>query len=183
MPLLNTGVSAGVPVANQATGVSLSAVNDYAYILISNAAPTPGPDSQGVLTCAGPFTGNPQIALEKVISPADFNAGNWTALQGAVPRTTGVILSGNTFTLIQGTSIDFTLPSVQGFYAVRVRLNTLPTGNSVLVTGSTFAVLNAVSNPSEIALLQQLNLNMLAVALALSDMNGTNYLEAVGGSF
>jgi hypothetical protein len=179
-------------------GVSLSSINDYAFIILSNAAPTPGPDSQGVLTAAGNFTGVPQLTFEKVISPFDFQAasaaqgnnallfgfgGNWTSMLGVVPRNTGTTLSGATVTLTAGSSIDFTLPQIQGFYAVRARLSVAPTpGTSVLVTGNTFPVLNATSNPAEIAALQQLTTQLLAFNLWASDQANTDYLAGATGA-
>src|ERR1700720_547371 len=118
MPILTNGVSGGVAVTGQNTGVALQILNDYGYIIISNAAPGQGPDTQGVLTISGTYSTGGQITFEKGISPRDFTANNWTALMGVISRVTGATIAGNTFPLGATQSNDFSLPNVQGLYAL-----------------------------------------------------------------
>lgn len=186
MPLLLNGVSGGVPVSNQVNGVAMTLLNDYGYILPSNNAPTQGPDTQGVLTLsaglAGGYLGSPVVAFEKCIGPGDFANNNWTALLGLIPRTTSTQIGGNTFTLAANQSIDFTVPSVQGFYAIRTRLLTLPLSGSVVVSGSTFAAVAGALNPSEQALFNQFNQLQFAQCLAECDSASADYLAMATGS-
>ena len=186
MPILTAGVSGGVAVTNQPNGVSLSLVNDYGFVIISNAAPQQGPDTQGVLTIspglAGGYTGSPVVAFEKVISSQDFTANNWTALLGVVPRTGSTQLASNTFTLAANQSVDFTLPSVQGFYAVRARLAVIPTSGILVVSGSTFAGVAGALNPAEQALLNQLNFLQFAETIASCDQTSSDYMQMAQGA-
>lgn len=185
MGILNTGVSGGVAVTSQNTGVSLSLLNDYGYILPSNAAPTPGPDTQGLVTVSGTYGVGALLSFEKCLTPADFTAGNWTPLYGVLLRSNGSGLAsgGYTIALAVNQSLDLAIPAVQGLYAIRIRLSTAPASGAVIVSGTTFPAAAGAENPAVLAAYQQLTTYAAALALALSDMNGTDYLAGVGGSF
>lgn len=179
--MLTSGVSGGVAVSNQFTGVSLTLLNDYAQIIISNAAPSPGPDTQGIITVSGTYPAT-IIAIQKVLSGADFTAGNWTNLQGVIPRTTGIQDPDGFFQLTANQQVDFTLPSVQGLYAVRLIAVQAPTGGAILVVGNTFPGTGGV-NPAQLAALQGILSQLTAQTLALSDLGGADYLSLIGGTY
>lgn len=181
MGSLNSGVSNGVPVNSQATGVQLLVAGDYAQIIISNAAPTEGPDNQGLVTVSGTYP--PQtIAIQKVLTPSDFAAGNWTNLLGIIPRNTGLPDADGFLQLTANQTLDITLPSIQGMYAVRVFMPTSLASGEITVVGITFPATGQFS-AAQLAALQGISQQLLAHTLALSDMNGTDYLSAIGGSF
>lgn len=185
MGILNTGVSGGVAVSAQNTGVTLSLLNDYAYLFPSNAAPTPGPDTQGLMTVVGTYGAGAVLSFEKCVSPQDFTAANWTPLYGVLTRSNGVNLAnaGYTMTMLPNQSMDFGLSAVLGVYAIRCRLSTAPASGTLIVSGSTFAAVAGQVNPAVLAAYQQFGVLMAAMVLAMSDQQSTDYLGAVGGSF
>ena len=187
MGILNNGVSGGVAVASQYTGVSLSLLGDYAYILPSNAAPTPGPDTAGYLTVSGAYGAGAVLAFEKCVSPQDWAAANWTPLFGVLYRTTGLPLpnAGNTSPMTVSQPMDFVLSSVQGFYALRARLATAPASGAPVLSGTTFPIVSGNVNPAVLAAYAGFQTYMAAMVLAQNDQsaNVTDYLAAVGGSW
>lgn len=188
MGVLSTGVSGGVAVTGQYTGVPLILVNDYGYIIPATSAPTQGPDTQGVLTVvpgASSYTTGAVVAFEKCVSISDFNANNWTPLFGVLLRSTGIgILNGGyTNTMTPAQSMDFALPNVQGLYAVRLRLVTAPGSGSLVVSGQTYPASTGVLNPAVAAYYQQVTLGMAGFLLWASNQDNTDYLSAVGGSY
>lgn len=190
MALITSGQSGGVLVSALTAGVTLTLVNDYAQILPSNAAPTQGPDAAGIIAIAPSpnYGGGGVLTFEQVIPPVGIPAlptASWQPLFGVVTTSNGQTLgvNVNTFALAPSQSVSFTLVSVQPYYAIRVRLSTAPSSGVILVTGQTFGLATGAINPAVSAFYAQ-DLQLLqALVLALSDLNSTDYLSAVGGSF
>jgi hypothetical protein len=189
---ISSGVSGGIayPQGTFPTGVPLSLAGDYAVAIVSSAAPAapgpgPGPDTSGVFVVssglAGGWTGQVTVAFQKVISVNDFNASNWTPLYGMIPRNNGQALISSTYTISSGGAMDFTAPTVQGFYAVRVLITVAPVTGQIVVSGQTYAVPTGALQPAEAALLTQVTALNQAQLLALCDMLGnTEYADAYG---
>lgn len=184
-----SGVSGGLAVgptpsnptaAPQLAGVTLSAVGDYATIFVSAAANPGGPDTAGLFALSGTFT-NATVSCQFVGNIQNWQSGNWQDLNTAIRNDTLAQVNGP-FALTNSAALQVNPGQVQGLYAVRVYLEAIASGG-VLVTGMTYP-----GSPAglESAILAQAQANgrlLEAVALGLSDMNGTDYLAAVGGSF
>lgn len=169
--------------------------DDVLVILQNNSQ---GQDSQGTATLApGPagYAGA-TIVFEKCFTLSDFNAnggsgagssgGIWTPLPNVFNLATNLPIPGSTITLPttgpSGAVLNFTLPALLGYYAVRMRLATITSG-SLIGSMVTFPAPVSAANPLTIASLNQLITLSQALVLAMSDMNSTDYLSAVGGSF
>jgi len=185
MGLCTLGLSGGIEVTGQAGGINLQQAGDFAVIQVSNASPPNGPDITGVFALSG-------IPAASVIVPEFVpnafaygtdpvgNGGNWQFFQNCTRNDTNSYITGP-FTP-PSPVLQITLAPVASFYAVRIRLVSIA-GGPILCAGNT--------NPTSLAtidtaILAQVAANALynkAQVLALSDMNSTDYLAAVGGSF
>ena len=178
--IMNSGVSGGVPVVNQNTGVLLQQVNDYAVIFPSNNAPTPGPDTQGTIVLSpalsGGYGAGGVVAFEEALTPASYLANNWLPVQGWIPFGGTSALTGNTYTLAANQTLNLTVPQVQGFYALRVRLVTLPASGIIVASGTTFPASNVFS-PAELAAIANLTFLSTANVLAQCDQTNQDYFQ------
>jgi hypothetical protein len=181
---ITAGVSGGAAVSGMVNGVALQLAGDYAYLLPSNAAPTPGPDTQGTIVASpgllGGYGANAQLAFEKVMSFSDFQNSNWTAIQGWIPLNTGLPLATNLYTLTVSQTLNLTVPLVQGFYALRVRLAIAPTSGYVVISGSSFPA-PGIFTAAEQAMLQNLTLLSTANVLAQCDQTSQDYIQLAQG--
>jgi hypothetical protein len=180
MGLCNSGVSGGARVTGQADGVTLSAAGDYAEILISNNPPPNGPDVSGIFAISGSFV-SASIAVQFVPDLANFQADNWQNLNSAIRNDTNTFVNG-VFTPPNATALQINPGSVAGLYAIRVYLAGITSG-SMLVSGNTNPGSEAGIDTAILAQNQVMTNLLKAQVLALSDMNNTDYLTAVGGSW
>ncbi len=182
MGLCVSGVSGGLAVSQQFAGVSLLQAGDYATIFVSNAAAPGGPDTAGQFALSpNPTFDNANVSVQFVGDVANFQSANWQELNIATRSDTHAQLNGP-LALQDNTALQLNPGQVQGLYAVRVYLNSITSG-AVLVGGSTFPGDPVGLESAQLAQSQANGLYLQAIALALSDMNGTDYLAAVGGQF
>lgn len=149
-----------MPVATSAT---LQNVNDSLPIVLQvNSAY--GPDGTGRFTVSGTHTGA-SVVVEKCYTAAEYAAGTWTTLVGAIrmdsntPLTAPVSLSSNS-------TLDIILPPVVGLYAVRLRLTAISTG-SISADGSTYP-----GAPGPVVPITVPNATSIGVANALTSVAG-----------
>jgi hypothetical protein len=179
--IVNTGVSGGNAFTGQGTGVPLQVVNDYAVLFPSAAAPGAGPDTQGTIVISpgnlGGYSAGAQVAFEEALTVAAFNSNIWLPIPGWIPFQSGQPLPVNTYTLTASQTLTLTLPQVQGFYALRVRLIVAQLVGAVVVSGTSFPVSGAFT-PVEAALIQQNTYLNTVAALAACDQSGQDYFAA-----
>ncbi len=185
MGLATFGVSGGQAVTNQLGGVTLSQINDYAVIQVSNVATPGGPDASGLFAISGEFTGV-SVALQFVPDKTAFSAENWQNLNTAVRNDTNAPVNG-AFALTNNTAIQLSTGPVTGLYAVRVLLTAISTGE-LLVSGNTNPGSPAGLDSTMVQQQQAMITLLRAVVLGLSDMastpsNPVDYLSAVGGTW
>ena len=178
--VVNSGLSGGAFVSGLPNGVPLTLAGDYAVIFPSNAAPTPGPDTQGTLVASPGLLGGDGagalLAFEKVMTSADFVNNNWTAIQGWIPLNSGLPLAANLYSPTPSQTLNLTVPLVQGFYALRIRLVAAPVSGSVVISGATFPATGTFT-AAEQAMLQNLTYLSTANVLAQCDQTGQDYFQ------
>lgn len=189
MGLCTLGVSGGLAVQNQTGGVTLSQAGDFAVIPISYASPPNGPDLSGIWALTGSFGSaviTPQLCMFGQFS-TNINTdpvgatGTWQFLQNCIRYDTNNYITSS-FQPSNASALQINPGSVSGLYAIRIYLNSIGSG-TMLVAGNTNPQSVATFDALIYAALQaNVSLNKAQV-LALSDMNSTDYLAAVGGSF
>jgi len=185
-----SGVSGGLAVGPTPTnptaspqlgGVTLSQAGDYAVIFINNGAPPGGPDISGIFALSGSFIG-PQINVLFVPDATNWTNGNWQTLNGVTRNDTNAP-TGGAFVPPSQTALQLNPGNVSALYAIRVLMATTPTSGTMLVSGNTNPGSVAGVDAAILAQIVVQNTLIKAQVLALSDLNSTDYLAAVGGSF
>lgn len=170
-----SGVSGGVAVTGQTSGVTLSAVGDYAVLYVSNASPPGGPDVSVALTLSGSPVGANVTFTKKYVAA------------GTATNLTGITVNGTEVSspyLVPGVDTDLSISGITGLYSITVTLNSITSGD-VLVQGQSSP---GSATGLDAAILAQVTVQtetMQAMLLALQDMIGTssyqpNYLDAAG---
>lgn len=173
MSQISSGVSGGAAVIGQTSGISLSAAGDYALLPISNATPPGGPDASALVTLSGTNSGA-SVSVQK-----QYTAGGpWTPLASV---TVGGAPLGDPYS-VPVADVDLVAGAITGLYAVRVLLNSITSG-AVVVQGLSGPGSIGTAEAAILAELTAQNTLLKAQVLALSDLNSTDYLAAVGGSF
>ena len=189
MGVCNSGVSngaavgptpAGRTVAPVAGGIFLAAAGDRAVVFVANAASPGGPDTGGLFSLSGTFTGA-TVQVDFVPDAANWAAGNWQPLQSAIRNDTNAFVTGP-FQLASSTPLQVNPGPVQGLYAVSVKLVSISTGQ-VLVNGFT--------NPGSVAgvesqiLAQDIGMAALlrANAIGMSLLLDVDLMALAGSSF
>lgn len=189
MGLCTLGVSGGLAVQNQFGGVTLSQAGDFAEIQISNAASPGGPDVSGIFALSGSFVGT-NIAVQFLTdvtsagspgNPPVYASGNWQNLNNAIRNDTNAYITG-VFSPPNATAVQINPGVVTSLFAIRILLVSITSG-TMLVGGNTNPGSIVGVDAAILAQIQAANVINKAQVLALSDMNSTDYLSAVGGSF
>lgn len=167
MGLFNSGVSGGAAVSNQANGVSLSQVGDYAILFVSNAAPPGGPDVSALISLSGGASAN--VSIQKQFVPT----GSWTTLSGVTVGGVGV---PDPY-LMPGVNRDLQANLITGLYAIRVLLDTVG-ATPLLVQGISSPSASGAPSPATLAAFANLAALNTAQVLAQSYNDGINYFDA-----
>lgn len=161
-------------------GVNLSTVGDDIAVILANSSL--GHDAAGTFTIGSPTAqyAGAQILFKKAFTKADWDAGILTPLLTVSDNSTGLPLAGGAATLQPNAQNSYSLSQLTAYYGVIMQLTAITSG-SFPAEGATY--LGSEIGTALLAQMSQQNTLIKAQVLAMSDQAGTDYLEAVGGTW